>query len=70
MISLITIFTIIITRFFLLLVEIVNNHTDKQIEREKRTENDEKHKIKIHINIFFANRLFPVRLKKEKKNTK
>lgn len=54
------------TCFFLLFVEIVDNHTNKQVKSEKRAENYEEYKIEVHVVIDLTNRLFPVYLKKKK----
>lgn len=53
------------TCFFLLFVEVIDNHTNKQVKSKKRTKNNKKHKIKVHVIIDFTNWLFSVRLKKK-----
>lgn len=43
--------------FLLLLIKIVDDHSDKQIEGKKRSKYNEKHEVEIHVNVRFANRL-------------
>lgn len=45
------------TGFLLLFVKVVDNHSDKQVEGKKRSKYNEKHEVKIHVNVRFANRL-------------
>lgn len=37
------------TYLFLLLVEVVNDDTNKEVQGEKRPKDDEAHKVEIHI---------------------
>jgi hypothetical protein len=46
-----------ITMLFLLLIEIVNDHTDEEIEREKRAEYDKEHEIEQHVQALLSSRL-------------
>lgn len=43
---------------FLLLVEIVDDDTNKQVESEKRAKNDEDDKVKVHIDVVLIHGLF------------
>ena len=38
-------------------VEIVNDHTNEQVESEKGSEDDEKDKVKVHVNVDLTDRL-------------
>lgn len=43
--------------FLFLFVEVVDDHSDKQIESEEWTEYNEEHKVKVHVYVSFSNRL-------------
>lgn len=45
------------TYLFLLLIEIVNNNTNKEIQGKERSEDDEVHKVEIHKHIVLHLRL-------------
>lgn len=45
------------TYLFLLLVKIVNDDTDEEVQCEERPEDDENHKVKVHVQIAFPLRL-------------
>lgn len=45
------------TYLFLLLVEVVDNHTNKEVESEERTEDDEDDKVEVHVEVHFVLRL-------------
>ena len=45
------------TYLFLLLVEVVNDHTDEEVEGEEGTEDDEDNKVDVHVDVVFINRL-------------
>ena len=45
------------TYLFLLLVEVVNDHTDEEVEGEKGAEDDEDYKVDVHVDVVFINRL-------------
>ena len=47
-------------------VEIVNDHTNEQVESEKGSEDDEKDKVKVHVNVDLTNWLL-TQLKIQKK---
>lgn len=57
-------FVIFIQRFdtylFLLLIEIVNDYTNKEVEREKGSKYDENNKIQVHLQVDFILWLFVV----------
>ena len=55
------------TYLFLLFVEIVNDHTNEQVESEKGSEDDEKDKVKVHVNVDLTNWLL-TQLKIQKKS--
>lgn len=42
---------------FLLLVKVVDDHTNEQVEGKKRSKYNEKHEIEVHVNVCFTNRL-------------
>lgn len=42
---------------FLLLVEIINDHTNEEIEREEGAKYDENHKVDVHVDVDFIIRL-------------
>lgn len=46
------------THLSFLLVEIVNNHTDEEIEGEEGAKNDEDDEVQVHVEIDFSHRLF------------
>ena len=41
------------TYLFLLLVEIINDDTNKQIEGKEGSKNDEKDKVEVHVDVDF-----------------
>lgn len=43
------------TGFLFLLVKVVDDDSDKQIERKKRPEDDEKYKVEVHVDVCLAN---------------
>lgn len=45
------------TGLLLLLVKVVDDHTDEQVEGKKRPKYNEKHEVEIHVNVRLANRL-------------
>ena len=45
------------TYLFLLFVEIVDDHTNEQVEGEKGSKDDEKDKVKVHVNVDLTDRL-------------
>ena len=54
------------TYLFLLLVEVVNDDTNKQVQREKWTKNDEDDEVQVHKYTFFPTGLGVLLQKKEK----
>lgn len=38
---------------FLLLVEVVNDHTNEEVQGEEGPENDEDNKVDVHVNVDF-----------------
>ena len=40
-----------VTEFFLLVVEVLNDDSDEQVQREKRAKYDEKHKVQEHVDV-------------------
>lgn len=42
---------------FLLLVEVINDHTDEEIEGEEGAKYDENHKVDVHVDVDFIIRL-------------
>ena len=54
------------TYLFLLFVEIVDDHTNEQVEGEKGSKDDEKDKVKVHVNVDLTDRLLA---QLQKKNT-
>jgi len=40
-----------------LFVEIVDDHTNEQVEGEKGSKDDEKDKVKVHVNVDLTDRL-------------
>lgn len=53
------------TYLFLLLVKIVNDDTDEEVQCEERPEDDENHKVQVHVQITFPFRLL-LTLQREK----
>ncbi len=47
------------TYLFLLLVKVVDDHTDEQIEREERAEDDEEDEVDVHVDVDLADWLLP-----------
>ena len=45
------------TYFSLLLVEIIDDHTDEEIEREERSEDDEQNEVDENVHVVFMFRL-------------
>lgn len=41
----------------LLLVEVIDDHSDKQVQREERSEDDEEHKVQVHVDVGLPDRL-------------
>lgn len=41
------------TYLFLLLVEVVNDHTNEEIEGEEGAKDDENHKVDVHVDVNF-----------------
>jgi len=39
------------TYLFLLLVEIVDDHSDEEVQSEKWSKDDEKYKVKVHVDV-------------------
>lgn len=46
------------THLSFLLVEIVNDDTDEEVEREEGAENYEDHKVQVHVEVDFSDWLF------------
>ena len=45
------------TYLFLLFIEVINDDTNKQVECEKGSKDDEKDEVKVHVNVDFTYRL-------------
>lgn len=45
------------TYLFLLLVEVVNNDTNEEVEREERAKDDEDDKVNVHVEVDLIGRL-------------
>ena len=43
--------------FFLLFVKVVDDDSNKEVEREEGAENDEENKVEVHVNVDFFFRL-------------
>lgn len=52
---------------FLLLVEVINDHTDEEIEGEEGAKYDENHKVDVHVDVDLIVRLV-FHLKEKQKN--
>lgn len=46
------------THLSFLLVEIVNDDADEEVEREEGAENDEDHKVQVHVEVDLSDWLF------------
>ena len=45
------------TYLLLLLIEVVNDHSNEEIQREERPKDNEEHKVDVHANVDFSNGL-------------
>jgi hypothetical protein len=45
------------TYLLLLLIEVVNDHTNEQVEGEEGPEDDEEYEVPVHVDVHFSRRL-------------